>query len=70
VDGGVWVDARLRKPLSDLTWVIWRYDWPMQAGDHTFYVRCVDGDGHPQIETPADVFPSGATGLDTIQAKV
>ena len=70
VDDGPWMDAKLRRPLSDLTWVIWRYDWPMQSGDHTFAVRCVDGLGAAQIETPADTFPSGATGIDTVQAKV
>lgn len=70
VDNGAWVDAQLRKPLSDLTWVIWRYDWPMQTGEHVFSVRCVDGDGVPQIETPADVLPSGATGIDSVQATI
>jgi len=30
VDGGEWREARLRAPLSGLTWVIWRYDRPFQ----------------------------------------
>jgi DMSO/TMAO reductase YedYZ molybdopterin-dependent catalytic subunit len=63
VDDGPWEDAQLRKPLSGLTWVIWRYNWPFQAGQHTFTVRCVDGSGTPQIETPAPVRPDGASGL-------
>ncbi len=50
VDGGPWEEAKLRAPLSETTWVIWRYDWPFEAGDHTFEVRCAEGDGTPQIE--------------------
>ena len=39
VDDGAWVAASLREPpLSGLTWVQWRYDWPLQKGDHTFRV--------------------------------
>ncbi len=63
VDGGEWVEAALRDPLSDLTWVIWRYDWPFEAGEHTFTVRAIDGQGAPQIERVAPPHPSGATGL-------
>lgn len=70
VDGGEWVAAELREPLSDTTWVIWRYDWPFSAGEHTFTVRCVEGDGTPQIERHADIFPSGATGLHDIRREV
>ncbi len=63
VDDGLWQPAWLRRPLSPLTWVIWRYDWPFQPGEHTFTVRCSDGEGTPQIATPAPPAPSGATGL-------
>jgi DMSO/TMAO reductase YedYZ molybdopterin-dependent catalytic subunit len=65
-----WEDAELRKPLSDLTWVIWRYDWPVTYGEQVFAVRCIDGDGNPQIETYADVFPSGASGIDQMKASI
>jgi DMSO/TMAO reductase YedYZ molybdopterin-dependent catalytic subunit len=61
VDDGGWTEAQLRTPISDLTWVIWRYDWPFQTGEHTFYVRCVDGRGVAQEETVRDTRPSGAT---------
>ena len=64
VDDGPWSDARLRTPLSTTTWVIWRYDWPFQAGRHTFTVRCFESDGTPQIDAEAPPHPSGATGLD------
>lgn len=63
VDGGAWVDARLREPLSGLAWVIWRYDWPFEPGEHVFEVRCRDGQGEQQIEEPGKTHPSGATGL-------
>jgi hypothetical protein len=63
VDGGAWRPARLRTPLSDLTWVIWRYDWPFEPGPHTFTVRCIDGRGAPQLVEPAPPHPSGASGL-------
>ena len=36
VDNGPWQPAVLRTPLSHLTWVIWRYEWPFQHGKHTF----------------------------------
>jgi DMSO/TMAO reductase YedYZ molybdopterin-dependent catalytic subunit len=63
VDDGEWQQARLREPLSELTWVIWRFDWPFQAGRHTFTVRSFERDGTPQIATDRPIRPSGATGL-------
>ncbi|HEC23032.1 MAG TPA: molybdopterin-binding oxidoreductase, partial [Chloroflexi bacterium] len=65
IDEGEWVEAQLRPPLSDTTWVIWRYDWPFEAGAHVFRVRCYEGDGTPQIEEENDPHPSGATGIHT-----
>ena len=63
VDGGPWEEAQLRAPLSETTWVIWRFDWPFQEGDHTFEVRCAEADGTPQIEEKQGNRPSGATGI-------
>jgi len=63
VDGGPWQPAQLRSPLSETTWVIWRYDWPFVEGDHTFEVRCAEADGTPQIEEVMPNRPSGATGI-------
>ena len=70
VDNGEWAEARLRRPLSDTTWVIWRYDWPFVEGTHTFIVRCVETSGAPQIETSAPPRPSGATGLHRRSVRV
>jgi DMSO/TMAO reductase YedYZ molybdopterin-dependent catalytic subunit len=63
VDEGPWQTAAIRTPLSRLTWVVWRYDWPFQPGKHTFTVRCYDGSGTPQIVQPMPPAPSGASGL-------
>jgi DMSO/TMAO reductase YedYZ molybdopterin-dependent catalytic subunit len=68
VDGGEWQDAQLRSPLSETTWVIWRYEWPFAAGQHLFEVRCAEGDGTPQIEEVTDNRPSGATGIHSEEA--
>lgn len=65
VDDGPWQEAMLRTPLSQLTWVIWRYDWPFKSGKHTLTVRCYDGSGTLQIATPSPAAPDGATGLNS-----
>jgi DMSO/TMAO reductase YedYZ molybdopterin-dependent catalytic subunit len=63
VDDGEWLEATLRTPpLSSLTWVQWRYDWPMVSGPHRFRVRATDGTGELQIEEAQGVRPNGATG--------
>lgn len=76
VDGGEWVPAQLRTPLSELTWVIWRYDWEFAEGSHTFAVRCYESptgeaaDAYLQVMIPRGTRPDGATGLHLIQADV
>ena len=64
-DDRSWQQAELRTPLSGQTWVIWRYDWPLEKGKHTFTVRCFEEDGAQQIEQDAPPDPSGASGLNT-----
>lgn len=63
VDNGEWQEAQLRSPLSEASWVIWRYDWRFEPGNHAFEVRCAEGDGTPQIEVYNSPRPSGATGI-------
>jgi len=70
VNGGPWEDAQLRSPLSETTWVIWRYEWPFAEGEHTFEVRCAEGDGTPQIEEAGDARPGGSTGIHSVTATV
>jgi hypothetical protein len=62
-----WREAQLRAPLSNTTWVIWRYDWPFQSGEHTFTVRCCRSSA-PQIVEQAPPHPSGASGLHSRSA--
>jgi DMSO/TMAO reductase YedYZ molybdopterin-dependent catalytic subunit len=66
VNEGDWQEAELRSPLSETTWVIWRYDWPFESGRHTFAVRCYDGSGTMQITESNPAYPSGATGIDRL----
>jgi DMSO/TMAO reductase YedYZ molybdopterin-dependent catalytic subunit len=70
VDDGPWNAAELRRPLSDLAWVLWRYEWPWREGAHTFAVRAYDGDGVLQTTERNPTFPSGATGIHTKSANV
>ena len=70
VDGGPWEAAMVRSPLSETTWVIWRFEWPFEAGEHTFEVRCTEGDGTPQIEETVKSRPSGATGIHSSSANL
>lgn len=70
VDEGDWVEANLRTPLSETTWVIWRYDWPFVEGRHRFEVRAYEGDGTPQLETVQGVRPDGATGIFSVSRTI
>ncbi len=62
VDGGVWQEAQLKKPLSPLTWVLWRFNWKATKGHHEIRVRTTDGQGQLQIEATAPLAPNGASG--------
>jgi DMSO/TMAO reductase YedYZ molybdopterin-dependent catalytic subunit len=70
VDGGPWQEAELRSPLSETTWVIWRFEWPYSAGEHLFEVRSVEGDGTPQIEESAGARPDGSSGIHNREVTV
>jgi DMSO/TMAO reductase YedYZ molybdopterin-dependent catalytic subunit len=48
VDDGVWHEAKRRRPLSDVSWVVWRATVPASAGEHLIAVRAVDGRGELQ----------------------
>jgi hypothetical protein len=70
VDDGPWQQAELRTPMSDLTWLLWRYDWPFEAGAHVLTVRCWDGAGTPQTVTPSPPEPNGASGLHSTRRRL
>jgi DMSO/TMAO reductase YedYZ molybdopterin-dependent catalytic subunit len=64
VDDGPWQEAELRTPpLSPLTWVQWRFEAPVPAGDHVARVRAYDGNGDLQVLEESPPFPNGATGV-------
>jgi DMSO/TMAO reductase YedYZ molybdopterin-dependent catalytic subunit len=71
VDDGPWTEATLvAPPLSALTWVLWRYDWPYSSGKHTFRVRAYDGTGALQPTRERGPHPDGATGIHSVTMTV
>ena len=71
IDDGDWLETDLRKPpLSQLTWVQWRYDWSPLPGKHEFKVRATDGNGDLQIEEKSGVRPDGATGFHSMDVRI
>ena len=63
VNDGDWQDAKLRQPLSELTWVLWRFDWRFQEGEYRFAVRAYDAEGNLQSLDSRGTRPDGATGV-------
>ena len=49
IDDGDWHPAQIRRPLSDLSWVVWRATLPSSGGEHLITVRAVDGRGEVQM---------------------
>jgi hypothetical protein len=49
VDSGEWQEAKLRKPLSETAWVIWRAELAAVPASRECSVRCFDGAG---VEPP------------------
>lgn len=71
IDAGDWQEAELiDPPLSPLTWVLWRYAWPYEAGRHEVSVRAYDGDGVLQETDRRPTQPSGATGIHSASANL
>lgn len=62
LDQGEWLPASLNRPLTDLTWVLWRARVEGAPGRHQLTVRAIDGDGGVQTSQVSDSYPSGATG--------
>lgn len=70
VDGGPWHDARLAAADGIDTWRQWTWSWEATAGLHSLQVRAADGSGVFQTSERAGVFPSGATGWDSVVVTV
>jgi DMSO/TMAO reductase YedYZ molybdopterin-dependent catalytic subunit len=70
VDREPWREAELSVPISDATWVQWRYEWPASAGRHLLSVRATDGPGEVQTDRRTTPIPDGARGHHTIVVQV
>jgi DMSO/TMAO reductase YedYZ molybdopterin-dependent catalytic subunit len=67
---GTWRDATMSTPISDTTWVQWRFDWDATPGQHAVSVRATDGRGDVQTADRSDPAPDGARGHHTIVVSV
>jgi DMSO/TMAO reductase YedYZ molybdopterin-dependent catalytic subunit len=70
VDDGPWAPAELGAADTFDTWRQWLYRWDAVPGEHTLSARATDGTGAVQTAERRSPFPSGATGLHTIQVSV
>jgi hypothetical protein len=70
VDEGPWLPAEIDRPLSPLTWVLWRASITLPAGEYTLSVRATDSNGQVQTGKLSRTHPSGATGYHTMKITV
>jgi hypothetical protein len=70
VDDGDWKTAELDRPLSNLTWVLWRADLQLTPGEHVLAVRAIDATGEIQTDVRSGTQPNGATGYHSISITV
>lgn len=69
-DGGPWQNAELTAEVSLDTWRQWRRQWIATPGAHRIEVRAADQRGEFQPEARAPIFPSGATGWESVVVTV
>jgi DMSO/TMAO reductase YedYZ molybdopterin-dependent catalytic subunit len=63
--------ATLRRPLGDLTWVLWQYNWtPPKGGRYVLIARAVDLAGDVQTPSEAPPLPDGSSGYHRISVLV
>ena len=67
---GEWRDAVLSTPISDATWVQWRYDWDATPGTYEVSVRATDGSGDVQTDRITTPAPDGARGRHTVTLRI
>lgn len=70
IDHGPWQDTELTSQVSLDTWRQWRYTWQAVPGPHQIQVRAADGRGQVQPEARTPIFPSGATGWESVVVTV
>ncbi|WP_285726442.1 molybdopterin-dependent oxidoreductase [Psychromicrobium xiongbiense] len=66
VDDGAWQAAELGSGISRDTWLQWRADVRLTAGQHRLQVRCTDGNGQLQSSAVAPPAPDGSSGYHQI----
>jgi DMSO/TMAO reductase YedYZ molybdopterin-dependent catalytic subunit len=70
-DGGqTWEPATLRRPLGNLTWVLWEYPWHATSGRYVIASRAIDLQGNVQIPAYAPPLPDGSSGYDAVSVVV
>ena len=69
-NGASWQRATLKRPYSNLTWVLWELPWTPTPGNHTIIVRAIDLEGNVQNPNPAPPLPNGSSGYHTISVSV
>ncbi|MEO8462094.1 MAG: molybdopterin-dependent oxidoreductase [Chloroflexota bacterium] len=70
LDDAEFRDASLSVPISDATWVQWKYSTSVTTGFHTVQVRATDGLGVTQTQTATRPDPDGARGWHRIAFQV
>ena len=70
VDNGPWHVARLAAADGIDTWRQWMWAWDATPGLHQLQARATDGTGVTQPSRRAQIFPSGATGWDSVVVTV
>jgi DMSO/TMAO reductase YedYZ molybdopterin-dependent catalytic subunit len=70
VDNGPWQPARLAAADGIDTWRQWVWTWAATSGLHQLQVRATDNAGVTQVSQRAQIFPSGATGWDSVVVTV
>lgn len=69
MDGGnSWQEARMKKPISINSWVLWYIEWNAESqGTHVVSVRATDGTGKIQPVGFYEPFPDGSSGYNMIE---
>jgi DMSO/TMAO reductase YedYZ molybdopterin-dependent catalytic subunit len=52
IDRSNWTEARLERPVSELAWRGWSFDWDATPGRHLIFVRATDENGNAQPNEP------------------
>jgi len=69
--GTTWEAARVREPISSVSWVQWVFRWtPQEARTVTVACRATDGEGEVQTARLAPPHPDGASGYHEVAVSV